>query len=168
LGGAKTMIESPYPDWLPELIKFEEFGGNWQKYVDYLFGVFKKDFIYSAPTYDGARVSCRRDPIFDGKYAGFWHCISEGKNENERTPDLRRCERIGWVRPIIENSPEATITIWINRKKSDLRCYLWFNKEYLVVLSKRKKYFLLITAFLTDRKHTVKKLEREYDRCKND
>jgi hypothetical protein len=28
--------------------------------------------------------------------------IQEGRTEDERTPDLRRCERIRWPRPIIE------------------------------------------------------------------
>lgn len=36
----------------------------------------------------------------DGKEATFWHMIQEGRIEEDRTPDIRRCERIRWPKPI--------------------------------------------------------------------
>ncbi len=90
------------PDWLPQLIKLENFGGDWQRYIDEVFAIFYKDFIESQPKFREMWVRCRRD-LLDGKEAGFWHCVSEGADEANRNSDLRRCERIRWVRVIIEN-----------------------------------------------------------------
>jgi len=155
------------PDWLPKLIRIDQFVGDWKRYIEEVFSVFYRDFINSQPRYAQRWVRCRRDPIMDGKEAGFWHCTSEGTDENNRIPDLRRCERIGWIRAIIENSIDKSVKIWECRKKSDHRIYLWFNEEFLVVLGDRKKHVQLITAFVTDRKHTIYKLRKEYARSKN-
>ena len=150
------------PDWLPELIKFSDYAGDWKRYIEAVFAIFYRDFIESQPKFKNLWVRCRRDPMFDGKEAGFWHCISDGPDENNRIPDLRRCERIGWIRTIIENCCKINVRIWRLRKNSDNRVYLWLNQEYLVVLGDRVRYVQLITAFCTDKKHTIAKLEKEY------
>jgi hypothetical protein len=149
------------PPWLPALIRLEDFSGDWKRYVNEVFSVFHADFIKSQPVMQGKRVMIRRDPMFDGKEAGFWHCISEGREEEERTPDLRRCERIGWIRAIIEHSDGQEVRVWRKRKKGEKRLYLWFSESYLVILGVRNRYFQLVTAFLTDAEHTRRKLRAE-------
>ncbi len=158
---------SNYPDWLPDLIYLNDYGGNWKKYIDYVFSVFYADFIQSQPKLENKWVRCRRDPLFDGKEAGFWHCTSDGPDESNRIPDLRRCERIGWVKAIIENCNSDDILFWKAKRKAEVRVKLWFNEEYLVVLGARNKVFQLITAYCTDREHTKRKLKKEYERSKN-
>ena len=118
----------------------------------------------------GKWVRCRRDPIYDGKYAGFWHCVSEGSDEANRTPDLRRCERIGWVRAVIVNADSASeIDSWENQRQGEPRNLLWFREEYLVVLAQRTRkhdgfqYLQLITAYHTPEKSRRKKLRTERD-----
>jgi len=149
-----------------------EAGGDWKMYVEMIYGTFRRDFIESQPRLQGKWVRCRRDPLFDGKEAGFWHCISEGPDEDSRQPDLRRCERIGWIRPIIENAPIATIDVWQNTRGSDKRTLLWFSEEFLVVLAQRTRardrfeYYQLITAYCTEQPSRKRKLIRERDACK--
>ena len=155
------------PTWLPELILLSDHKNEWQRYIDAVFAVFYRDFIESQPQLDNRWVRCRRDPIYDGKEAGFWHCISGGPDENNRNPELRRCERIGWIRAVIENYKDVLIRTWKTKKKSDLRVYIWFNENYLVVLGERRRYVQLITAFCTDRRHTIRKLKSEYRRSIN-
>jgi len=155
------------PAWLPDLMPLSDYGGDWGKYINAVFAVFYKDFIVSQPKFNACSVQCRRDPMYDGKEAGFWHCVSGGANEQNRIPDMRRCEAIGWIRAIIENCNDSLIKVWKSKKKSDVRVYLWFNEKYLVVVGERKKYLQLITAFNTDRDHTVRKLQREYERSIN-
>lgn len=156
-------------DWLPELICLPQFDGNWQRYIDAVYLVFRKDFVLSQPKLDGLWVHYRRDPIYDGKEAGFWHCTSEGKTEDERTPDLRRCERIGWVRAIIENAGVASIDRWQNTSRGEPRQLLWFREEFLIVLAARTrkrdgaKYWQLLTAYDTPQEHTKRKLRKERD-----
>src|SRR4030067_2263921 len=97
---------SNWPDWLPPLVLFEDYEGNWDRYLDALYDYFRKDFLESKPSYRGVQLALKRHPAIKGKQATFWHLISEGSNEANRIPDMRRCERIRWRRPIIENGSE--------------------------------------------------------------
>lgn len=152
-------------DWLPALVALTDYEGNWERYINAVFEIFSSDFVQCRPRLHGLPVTCRRDPIFDGKEAGFWHCVSEGRDEVNRTPDLRRCERIGWIRALIENPDAPGVDVWRCRKNRDWRTYLWLKESYLVVLGERKGYYQLITAFCTDRAHTIRKQRAERDRC---
>lgn len=151
------------PAWLPAIITLNDHNGSWNDYIDAVYAVFRADFVASQPSLRGQRVGVRRHPSHDGKEFTFWHCVSEGKVEEHRTPDLRRCERIPWTRPIIDN--HGDVDVWTVRKNRDERVHLWFGEEYLVVLGVRSTYYLLITAFPTNRQHTQNKLRKERDRA---
>ncbi len=153
--------------WLPPLLLMADHGNSWNDYIAAVYGDFQRDFVQTQPQYDGRRVRCRRDPLYDGKEAGFWHCVQEGADDAQRTPDLRRCERIGWIRAIIENNTAAEIDAWSNDNRGGLRHYLWYAEQYLIVLEDRKRTCQLITAFCTDRQHTIRKLQRERDESPN-
>lgn len=151
------------PSWLPALILLSEYGGNWELYLEAIYEVFKKDFIEFKPQVFKMRIGIKRHPIEKGKEAGFWHLISEGRVEGERTPDLRRCERIRWPRPMIEAVNSGRIKHWKNTSRGDTRIVIALEDfSYIVVLSERKGYFLLWTAYCVERDHRRKKLEREY------
>lgn len=151
------------PAWLPELVKFEDFEGKWEKYLPELYKIFDEDFIKSKPVFRGTTLALKRHPIIEGKEYTFWHIISEGDIENERTPDFRRCERIKWVRKIIENSEDQVIKFWENNHRGERRFCLWFEShDYLIVLGQRKSYILLVTAYPVTQNHTKRKLEKEY------
>jgi len=154
-------------EWLPPLVLFEHYGGNWDRYLDVLYRFFKEDFIESAPTFKGMKLVLKRHPIEKGKEATFWHLISEGRSEEDRLPDLRRCERIRWPRPIIEHHHEPVIKCWENKRKGEKRICLWFEEvEYLVILAKRRGYVILWTAYLVTRTHSKMKLRKEYEAYK--
>ncbi len=102
--------------------------------------------------------------LLNGKEITFWHIVSEGDVEAERIPNLRRCERIRWPRPIIEHFNNEEIKIWENDKNRSKRVYLWLDSmDYLVVLVKRHTYYLLLTAFPIEHEHYRRKLQKEYD-----
>lgn len=154
-------------EWLPPLIRLDEYDGNWQRYIDAVFALFYRDFIETQPQFRSQWVRCRRDPIQDGKEAGFWHCVSEGYDEEHRTPDLRRCERIAWVRKVIEHANDAGVDVWEAKKGRERRIHIWLDESYLVVLGDRKRYYQLVTAFCTDREHTKRKKRKERDASRN-
>jgi len=158
------------PSWLPPLILLNDCGGDWSMYVEAIYARFKEDLLTNQPKYGGKWVRCRRDPIYDGKYAGFWHCVSEGNDETNRTPDLRRCERIGWVRAVIVNANSTgAIDSWKNERQGEIRNLFWFREEYLVVLAERTRkqdgfqYLQLITAYQTPEESRKRKLRAERD-----
>jgi len=154
--------------WLPALIKLEDFNGDWNRYIDYTFSIFYKDFIESQPKFKNCWVRCRRD-LIQGKEAGFWHCTSEGSKGEDRTPDLRRCERIGWVRAVIEHYDDINVDCWPNIRHGECRWVLWLNEEFLVILGERTRkrdgfrYFQLITAYVTEKEPRKRKLRKEKD-----
>lgn len=157
-------------DWLPDLTTLEDSDGKWADYVEIIYTLFKNDFIESQPQFDGKWVRCRKDPIYDGKFAGFWHCMSDGDVEDERTPDMRRCERISWIRPIIESTDSRDdIDIWKNQRGSNTNVLIWYDEYLLIVLGERTRnrdgfqYLQLITAYTTEKEHRIKKLRRERD-----
>ena len=154
-------------DWLPPLVLLETYSGDWDVYIEALYGFFKKDFVDSKPLFRGKLLALKRHPVIQSKEATFWHLLSEGKIEENRLPDLRRCERIRWPRPIIEHESESRIKVWENKRGHETRICLWLeNREYLVVLAKRKGYILLWTVYPVIEKHRKRKLQREYDDCK--
>jgi hypothetical protein len=156
-------VVMPLPNWLPSVVLFNEFKGDWNKYLTFLYEVFKSDFINSGCNYRGIKIAIKKHPQIDNKEATFWHLISEGKDESERTPDLRRCERIKWPKPIIENVPINEIKVWQNKRGSETRLCLWLEvAEYLVILAERNNYLLLWTAYPVTENHMKKKLLKEY------
>lgn len=156
------------PDWLPALMSFEEHSGIWSTYVDALYRAFSKDFTLSCPLFRGKEVVPFGEPVFDGKEATFWHIISAGRIEEDREPDLRRCERIRWVRAVIEHGDAPGMRVWEKecrrRGQSERRIYLWLEeRDYLVVLIQQRSCFRLLTAFLTTYGHTRRKLRKEFE-----
>jgi hypothetical protein len=155
-------------NWLPALIRLDDFDGDWQRYIDEVFSVFYRDFIETQSKFHDKWVRCRRD-LIDGKEAAFWHCISEGPDEDNRTPDLKKCERIGWLKAIIENSKDDKVDCWSGTRGNEIRWLLWFNEEFLIVLAERHrrrdgfKYMQFITSYCTDEINRKEKLRKQRD-----
>ena len=82
------------PDWLPPLVRLDDYGGYWDRYEEALYQHFQDDFLESRPEAITKPVSIRHHPKYKGKEWAFWHLISSGRIEQERLPDFRRCERI--------------------------------------------------------------------------
>ena len=74
------------------------FKGDWHVYEKTLYGIFIEELANGGLTYNGLRVGCRRIPETSGRWFAFWHLVQEGSAEDERYPDLHRCERLRWVR----------------------------------------------------------------------
>ncbi len=118
----------------------------------------------SKPIFRGRRLGMKRYPLSHGKEATFWHMTSEGRDEENRTPDLRRCERIRWPRPVIEHPEDPKVKYWVSVKRGEDRIHIWLEDEdYVVVLADRRGFLLPWTAFLVTREHTRKKLSREHE-----
>lgn len=151
-------------DWLPLLVLLNDYKGDWQSYLEAIYAYFKQDFVDRKPVFQGKRLGLKRHPLSHGKEATFWHMIQEGAVEEDRMPDLRRCERIRWPRPVIEHERDQQIKVWRNERKGESRICLWLEQEnYLVILSERGNYILPWTAYLVERAHQQRKLQKEYE-----
>ncbi|MGH2493462.1 MAG: hypothetical protein ACRDIV_02055 [Ktedonobacteraceae bacterium] len=148
---------------LPPLVLMEDFGYNWHVYLDAIYAIFCQDFIASTPTIENKRFAMKRHPVIEGKEATFWHIISEGAIENERLPNLRRCERIRWPRPIIEAITTGHVKCWKNMRRKEERIVIALEDfSYVVVLADRGDYILLWIAYYVEQEHTRRKLKNEF------
>lgn len=156
----------PDPTWLPTLVKLDDHDGEWCRYEDAVYAVFRRDFIESRVVFrsDSVRIGAQR---IDEKERTFWHVTSEGNVESNRTPDLRRCERIGWVRAIIDHECDPAVLSWPEVRGRNFRHVLWLkDRLFAVILEKRPGCWWLWTAYPTDRRHTREKLMRDYEAWK--
>jgi hypothetical protein len=151
----------------PDLIYLEDYKGDFKVFLSAVYSVFHNDFIRSQPSYDGLKVSVRRYPEMDGFHRTFYHITHEGEDEENRQPDIRRMERIRYPRFVIEQKPHPEILIWQNRRGKDERVLLFNEREnYIVVLTKRKEFYLFITAYVVDTAHRKRSLLKEYEAYK--
>lgn len=153
---------------LPSLVSLSDFKGDWNAYEEALYEIFMADLVKAGLHFGTVRVTCKRHDEHAGRWFTFWHLIQEGEIEDDRTPDLRRCERLRWVRWVIENaSTHSEIDVWENVRGTNRNILLWFREEYLVVLAERRDYLLLKTAYCTNQSGRVRKLRKERDHFHN-
>ncbi len=149
---------------LPELIELAQFEGNFNRYLDAVYELFKRDFIDHKPVFRGMRLGLKKYPLSQNKEATFWHMTSEGDNEDNRIPDLRRMERIQWPAPMINNSTHPYLKVWENTRGTKTNVLIFHDAEnYLVVLRKANGYIIPWTAYLIEHQARRDKLMKEYE-----
>lgn len=158
------------PDWLPPLLPMSDYRGDWNQYLETIYAIFRNDFCGELPLFLGRPLRLKRFPMEHGKEATFWHFISNGETEADRLPDLRRCERIRWPRPMIEaHAMEGRIRFWANSRtgKGKGREQRWVlalpDFSYIVVLGDRGDFLLPWTAYVVEQGHQRRKLSKEYE-----
>lgn len=165
--------------WLPKLIYLESFDGDWPSYDNSLYRIFKHDFIDNTPTFKGKPVRIRKYPMQGDKEQAYFHVTSVDSSKtsndpNDRIPDMRRCERILWIRKVIENYDCKEncagcngIKVWNKPYKMYQRTHILFQDyKFLVVLEEREDYVLLISSFYIEYGHTLDNKLKEYEKYK--
>lgn len=157
-------METPQPIDPPVPPELEEFEGEWDAYQERIYEIFQTTICDAGLTFQGLRVGIKRHPEYKEKHFSFWHITSEGEREEERTPDLRRCERIRWVNWLITNcDSHPGISFWENKRGSQKHVVIWSEEhKYAVILAKRNGYYLLKTAYVvSERREERFRKERE-------
>lgn len=131
---------------LPELIPFQ---GNWDEYLESLYAIYQKEIVKGGLAFEDLPIRCQFRPPSKGKGFGFWHLISEGSEEDERVPDIRRCERLRWIAWIIQRAGGDTrVSWWENQRGRNTHIVLWLEQyDFAVILARRSGYYLLKTAY---------------------
>lgn len=149
---------------LPELIELSEYGGDFAKYLEAVYELFKRDFIENKLSFRGMRLGLKKHPLYKDKEATFWHMTSEGSDEEERLPDLRRLERIQWPAVMINNSEHPYLKVWENTRGTKTNILIFHEAEnYLVILRKGNGYVIPWTAYLVAYESRKQKLLKEYE-----
>lgn len=167
-------------NWLPKenSLDLNEFENE----IDKAYKEITQDFITSVPTFDGLPIRVRRYPEDELKhrYSAFNHITTRDYNHingqnsssyDNREPDIRRIERITWVRKLIEHpnckpqeicNCKGTFTWFVDYKGKKRVNILHYTEMFMVVLEKKKDCYMLITSFLFDNKVLRDKAFKEY------
>lgn len=154
-------------DWLPQLLLLKDHNGSWEPYLESLYVHFCRDFIATRPTFRNCKIGLKRHPVENGKECTFWHFISEGKTEAERLPDLRRCERICWPRPMIEQESIRQLPVWSQLRNGERRIAISVEDfSYVLILAERQTQnglmYLPWTAYFVEHEHRRNKYRKEW------
>ncbi len=148
---------------IPDLLHFH---GDWDRYIEELYRIYFEEIVNGQLTFQGLPIKCQFRPETKGKGFAFWHVISDGPTEDERVPDLRRCERIRWISWIIKSAgKDPRISWWENKRGRSVNVVLWLEKnDFAVILAKRSRYYLLKTAYCvkSHRKKIFRKEKAEF------
>lgn len=151
---------------LPELVNLSDFNGDFKKYQDHLYhNIFKTEIYNGKIFYNGKCIMLKRYPEYLEKEESFFHLTSKFYNHNEedREPDLRRCERLGWIKPAIEvnhldicNNPcfEMYKKIVSGKERVIL---LNVEERYNIILEERKEYCILVTAYYIEHDNRLRR-----------
>ena len=149
---------------LPDLIELTDFGGDFNRYLEAVYEIFVNDFIRNRPLFRGVRLGLKRHPLYADKEATFWHMTSEGEDEQNRLPDMRRLERIKWPAFLINNSEHPYLKVWENTRGNKTNVLILHEEEnYVIVLRKGNGYLLPWTAYLIEHDWRKKKFLKEYE-----
>ncbi len=156
------------PEWLGPLARLEDCKDGAEKYVEYVFSFFKRDFIDSTPMFKGKRVGFDKNDD-GGRPVGFTHITTEeDRASKKRELSMRRCERIGWIKAIIEHSDDPAILLWEKEhfasKRITNRFYLFLECDnFVVILEEKKKGYFMITAIFVDNPSQREKHLKAYE-----
>lgn len=158
---------------LPELMLFS---GNWDEYINAIYEVFKNDFLDNKTRFNKLDVNIKWRPVYQDRPSTFYHITHEGKDESNRTPDIRRCERVPWVKPVIDNCQNWDLKYWPQKRRGRNRICIWLNLDenvkpeqdfenhYFIILEKRKEFFLLWSTFMPKYPHDIRAKQKEYNK----
>ena len=136
----------------PELLSFD---GDWPSYVEAVYEAFVETFVRPDVRFQGYRVTAPYRPESQGKHFSFWHVISEAphpgnRNEEDRIPDIARCERIRWIAWAVRQADVGAegVSWWENARGRDTHVVIWAEEhDFAVILGKRGGYYVLKTAY---------------------
>ncbi|WP_239732949.1 MULTISPECIES: hypothetical protein [unclassified Mammaliicoccus] len=156
-----------------------QFNHNYHAYMDYLYvEIFKKYLYNNKVYYNGKPIALKKYPIECDREYTFFHLTTvsdkKGIPFTDREPDLRRCERLHWIKPAIETNHLDLCYMdcfipYTDNKKGKYPRVKFFNEldRYLIVLEDRGSYYLLITAFYIEQEYYLKGIIKEKDKAKN-
>lgn len=168
------------PKWLPDLFNVTPWTESTYEQLYEIFCAEIRDHNLKC----GSTSVCICQTKTDDKEDIFWHLTTRKEKaqkiprrkqkvhknkkielQQSRSADLRRCERLPWVKPVIENHLDKQVLSWFFLEGDGaIKKYLWLKGHNHVVIMKKIKYkFRLITAFYVDREYTRRQLNKKYE-----
>lgn len=168
------------PGWVPAMFPVTPWSNG--TYND-LYQVFVTTIRNAGLRYNGAGVWFFPEQE-DGKEVIFWHLTTRSQksapvprrmrhlhgmavpsSSPQRLPDLRRCERLPWVGPLVGHGSDPDVLAWdYDEDDGCTKTYVWMKDHDFVVIMKKmgNGSRRLITSFYVDNKFTRDDFQRKY------
>lgn len=159
----------------PQLVLMSGFGSK-DEFLEFVFKTFLGDFVHNITKFRGQKIFLRKRPT--GSINGvdydwtFHHIITKEntRNNNIREFNQGRAERIQFPKFYVNQCQllGSGFKIWSRSKNNEIKYYIADNSfDYLVILSQRRDYIMLLSAFLVETDNYKYKLNKEYEHYKN-
>ena len=138
----------------PDLVLLKDYEA--ELYLHEVYRFFVDEVANANLQFLGLPITCQWHPPTDNKHFSFWHVVSSGGAgiaEEDRMPDMRRCEQIRWIAYVLQKaSDKGTVWCWEKSVKTSrgpsIHVMLYLHQErYLVVLRRKKNRLELVTAY---------------------
>jgi hypothetical protein len=158
-------VIEPVPEWLPPAVSVNPWHDGT---YDLLYEIFRCDILQSNLTYRGFNVWFYPTTDDGGREEIFWHLTTRGKHD-ARLPDLRRCELLSWVKPLILRCPCPAGDVWDwDHEEGDgaIKTYVWLRHHDFVIIMKklRNGKRRLITSYHLDNNHERQRMLKNWNR----
>lgn len=146
-------------------MSIDDFDGDWDAYTQALFDAYEEDLIYgSPPLFLGLTVRVRNGSHINGWDYAFWHLLAGTDGETEGTLIPQRCERIRWIRYLIDNAESENARTWLESGRRGTNYIIATpDFDFVVILEQRNGYFLLKTAYPEYRRSRQERRRKEFE-----
>src|ERR1035437_10443742 len=120
---------------------------------DVLYEVFRREIRNAGLTYRGNKI-WYRGGMNDGRENIFWHLTSREEKPvprrkqkyypedasvgGGRFPDFRRCERLRWIKALLEHVGDVEVLDWdYEEGNGEIYTYIWLKAHDFVVIMER-------------------------------
>jgi hypothetical protein len=152
-----------FPSWLPELFNVNPWS---DRTYELLYEIFHTNFVASKASHNGTPVLVSQTKE-EGKEITFWHITTrEDKECEQRLPDHRRCERLPWLKPMLEDSDKPDVLAWEHTEGDGvIKVYVWLKEhDYIAIMKKTSKgRLILLTAYWIEYGNIKRKLMKKYE-----
>jgi hypothetical protein len=151
--------------WLPDPLPFD---GDWFRYVEVLHRIYLDDFVSNTAFWRRKRVGVRYEPTTSGKAYTFWHiiCGVDQATGELKDPDMDRCARLAWVKPVIE-ADAAEVRTWVQERGKDRNLAIALpDFSFIVFLAERREYVVLLTAYCVTSPRQRGRYQLQYEASK--
>jgi hypothetical protein len=171
-------------DWLPALIPWdgdsedEQYPEPSAAYEEVLYAAYERGFVHSQAWFREMPVKPKYDPPYKGRCGTFWHVTSQTVklkemrdgnvvNVEKRMVRPRRCERIQWLRPMVDaaNGNSDRVCVYaVEHQHGEIRWEIAITDfSYVVVLAERVDHYLLWTAHEHEKNNARRKARRKFE-----
>lgn len=134
------------------------------EFLELAYEIFWRDFVFEPDIIVAGLPVRLKHGLWAGKELTFWHLASNAPDFMNKGVSRERCRYLPWLKVMLQNYENCIC--WENERRSEKNLCI-VDKEWrlIIVLRRRKNYFLLWTAYPLSKSRRVK-LQHEEERSR--